>query len=538
MSEFIRRRNESGFAMMTVVMGVAAMVFLMILVYQQAASEYSNAQYQRRDDTIIAGAEAMLERYSAKLTIDPLYYRNYVDEAELARTCSDSTSPNMGLTVAPGNAWYDECQTWDYDTVGAYYQHPLLGGSGSVAADNIGALLTITPPVAGAKGIKLTVVAQQDEFGQLRSITAEVKPESISEFAFLVEDSLRFGSGAVVTGKIYVGNDLDFRLSPVQGIVHRDIYVEDKIGYYSPSYGPPVFQSGSEAYDGWGDYKDIREVYPDPLTFTNFWDDLDLVHDVACGGGGLCLSRTENPGLGLSQTPTAWLLQPSVLGGVGRVTVSAAYSNNSYSCVTSEEWWWVNSQSASWSPVGTFDIPPNGVIWVDGHLVMGLPGDVSTIKGAATILAGTAGSRKNIVLGSDLIYAQALSGTDVLGLIASDEIYVNPSSVGADNVLNIHGAFLAQGGTFNVARDCGAGGNPMLPYSGGVPISTLNFDGAMAIHYTGDVAAHFSPRNYDFDPRLETLRPPLYPLLQDAWYYDNWREEGLPCWALPAGCTA
>ena len=529
------RSDESGFAMMSVIMGLTSIVFLIVLIFQASAREYNGAQNQRRDDTIVVGAEAMLERYAAKLTIDPLYYRNYVDEAELPRTCTDSSSSGYGLTVQPGNPWHTDCQTWDYGAAPDFFEHPLLAGNPDITADDVAALLTVSPPVGGDLGVEINVVAQQEEFGQLRSISAEIRPESISEFAFLVQGDLRFGSGAVIDGKIYVGDDLDFRLSPVQGVVHRDVYAEDKIGHYSSSYGPPVFLSGSQGYDGYGEYEDIRDVYPEPLDFTKFWDDLTLIRDVACEGGGLCLSRSLNPSLGLSQDPTAWLIEPIVSGNVGRLKVSAAYSNNSYSCVNSEEWWWINSHNASWSTVGTFDIPLSGAVWADGHVVMG-KGTTGTVKGAVTVYAGSIGSRKNVIIGSDLVYHSGTTGTDVLGLIASDEVWVNPASVGSDDELNINAAMLTQDGSFQVGRTCGSSGSVMLPYSGGQPISELTTNGSMAILHTGDVAAHFSPRNYGFDQRLESLRPPLFPLLQDSWFYANWREEGLPCWALPAGC--
>ena len=153
-----------------------------------------------------------------------------------------------------------------------------------------------------------------------------------------------------------------------------------------------------------------------------------------------------------------------------------------------------------------------------------------------TIYAGAIGARKNIVIGSNIEYLTGTDGTTVLGLIASDEVWVNPSSVGSDNELHFAAAILAQDGAFQVAESCGVEGSVLLPYSGGVPISTLNTMGSMAIRHTGDVAQHFSPRNYGFDQRLEYLRPPLFPLLGDAWDYVEWREGPLPCWALPEGC--
>nr|NIS30572.1 hypothetical protein [Actinomycetota bacterium] len=332
-----------------------------------------------------------------------------------------------------------------------------------------------------------------------------------------------------------VGRDLDFYTRTDQGTVTRDVYAEGAVGARGGNYGPPIFLEGAQAFDSTGNYGDIRTVYPEPLDFANFWDDLETLREIACGGAGLCLDRTRNPSLGLSEDPTAWLIEPVVDGSVGRLRVSAAYSNESRACVTTEEWWWLNSASASWTLVGIFDIPPSGAVWANEHVIMGKE-TAGTVKGAVTIAAGAAGSPKNIVIGGDLLYAGGKNGTDVLGLAATDEVWVSPSSVGSDEELNINAAILAQGGSFQVARSCGGNGNVQLPRSGSTPTSTLNTYGSMAIlHTTGDVAAHFSPRNYGFDPRLERLRPPHFPLLGDGWLYENWRETTLPCWARTSG---
>ena len=518
---------------MAVIFGTAALAVLIVVAFQPAGDEFAASQTQRRDDTLVAGGEAMLERYAAKLTIDPLYYLNRVDEAEMPRRCADTGSSNYGLRSEPGTAWFANCTSWDYEAASEYFHHPLLDGDPDVEADDMVALLTVSPPTV-AEPLEVTVVTRHLEFGQARSITAEIAPESIAEFVFLVDQSLRFGSGAVIDGKIYVGQNLDFARAPVRGTVSRDIFAENAIGHYSGLYGPPIFLDGAEAWDGIGEFNDIRDAYPEPLDFANFWDDLELIRTVACNGSGLCLDRDQNPGLGLSSDPTAWLVEPIVDGGIGRLRVSATYSSSSSGCVSSEEWWWLNSQSASWSTVGTFDIPPSGAVWADSHVILGR-GTAGTVKGAVTIAAGSAGAPKNIVIGADLLYADGLAGTDVLGLAATDEVWVNPNSVGADGVLNINAALLAQGGAFQVARTCGDSGDVLLPWSGGQPTSTLNTNGAMAIRHTGDVAAHFSPRNYGFDSRLERLRPPLFPLLGDGWQYQSWRETDLPCWARASG---
>ena len=166
------------------------------------------------------------------------------------------------------------------------------------------------------------------------------------------------------------------------------------------------------------------------------------------------------------------------------------------------------------------------MVWSDAHVVVGRPTAVATLKGALTIYAGTLASPKNLIVGSDILYYGGTTGTDVVGLIGSDEVYLSPSAVGTDRVLNVHGAILSQQGILGVGRDCGTSGNVITP-SG----STLNTIGGIAKRSTGDLSSHFSTRNYNFDSRLEALRPPFFPLLRDAWSYGAWREVTVPCWA-------
>lgn len=519
-----RDARDQGFAMLVVVLAVGALVLIVTLVFRNAQQEYRDAQLLRRQDTLAVAAEAMLERYAAKMTMDPLFYLHWVDEAEAPRRCSDTLAEQYNLVVQPGESWYPDCRTWTYEAAAEFFHHPLLGGEAAVEADDVGALIGVQPP-AGEAGLTLTVVTTQEEFGRTRAITAEIHPQAISEFAFLQQEDLRFGAGAVLWGKVYVGADLDFSTSSPIGVVHKNAYAEGAIGRNS-RYGPPIFADGAEGYDSTGDYNDIRVAYPQPLDFDTFWDDLNVIREVACNGTGLCLSRTYNPGLGLTQNPTAFLVQPLVEAGRGRIKVWVSYGNYSTSCLTTEEWWWVRSDTASWNLLGTYDLPTTGVVWADTHLVIGRPSAPATVKGAVTFYAGTLGSPKNLIVGSDITYASGLNGSDVVGLIASDEVYLSPSAVGSDRVLNVYGAMLSQGGILGVSYDCGTSGNRVTP-----SYSTLNTIGGIAKVRTGNLSAHFTTRNYDFDLRLEGLRPPFFPLLGDSWDYAAWREIPVPCWA-------
>lgn len=525
----MKSERQDGFAMLVVIMGMGALFLIILLLFRQASADYDNSQYERREDAILAGAEAMLERYAAKLTIDPLYFQRFVDEAELARVCTDTSSAYYGTVVQPGGSWFYSCRTWDYQNPGSFFDHPLLRGRDDIAADDIATLITVDPnEQTGA--VSVTVLAQQSDFRQTRAITADIAPDPLSEFAWFQEEDLRFGSGVVLSGKVYSGGNLDFSLSPVRGIVRRDIYAEGAIGR-SSGYGTPIFQNGARAYDGRGDFLPIRSVYPEALDFERFWDDLQLIRDVACGGGGLCLSRSLNPSLGLTANPTAWLIEPMVSGGQGVLRVSAAYTNSSYYCVDAEEWWFLKSHEATWTLVGTFPISTNPVVWADNHVVIGRPSTASVVKGAVTIYAGSSGARKNIVIASDIVYQDGQSGTDVIGLIGSDEVWINPYSVGSDNRLNISAAMLSQQGILGVGRSCGTDGNVLTNASSAV----LTTNGSIAKVSTGSLSGDFATRTYGFDSRLEKLRPPLYPLLGDSWHFENWRETALPCWARAPG---
>jgi len=126
----------------------------------------------------------------------------------------------------------------------------------------------------------------------------------------------------------------------------------------------------------------------------------------------------------------------------------------------------------------------------------------------------------------------------VLGLISSDWVIINPYAIGGDNTLNISAAMLEQSGTMWVARTCGYDGSDLVGQGSGYP--TLTTFGSQARRQTGNMSAQFSIRNYNFDSRLERLRPPLYPLLGETWSYGNWKEIIPPCWARPesSNCAA
>lgn len=525
MSELWRRLSptrDDGVALALVMLGISVVAGLGIVIGHEAVAQNNHAHYQKRDDVLVANGEALLDRYAAKLTIDPAYHLHWVDEAERTRRCTDGTIPaNLNVEVGPGNAWLDGCRTWDYPnapTDSDWFVHPLFdAGVNPSVGTATRSLIEVTPPESGL-GVHVQVVAEAVGRGQLRAISAEIRATALSEFFRVTENNLSYGSGAIVTGKIYSGGTLNFS-NP--GIVHRDIYSEGGI------LNPPTFESGAEAFDTTGSWNDIREVFPQPLNFDNFWDDLNVLQQAACNGGGLCF---DDP------SAEAWLIHPHVQGGVGYLDVWMEDDNHGSGCVSNEEFWWLEPHdgSVNWSYQGRFQIPKNGAVWANEHVVVGNRDSSlgesgwSTVKGGLTIYAGSVSDPKNIILNADTTYSDPAS-FDVTGLIASDEVILVPDAVGnrVSEEFHIRAALLGQESRWRVARACGSDGSVLTDPGN----STLFTQGSIATRTSGDIAAHFSIRNYGFDPRLEFLRPPFYPLLSEDWSYESWSEDSIPDWA-------
>jgi uncharacterized membrane protein len=514
------RTGQTGIAMITVIMGVLAITMLAIMIQQLATNQLTQSSNQAREDTVLTGTEAMLERFATKQSIDPLYYQKWVDEAEAPRKCTDTGSAQFGAIANPGDVWFGDCGTWDYEATTTFYEHPLLDGDPANTADNIGVLIHVTPP-DGAVPLKVEVVGRQNERINPRVVESEIQPESISEFAWMVEGQLRFGSGAVTYGKVYTGDDVGGRPG---WTAHANVYAEGRIGIGS-TYPPPIWKTGAQGWDSTGSHNTggqrVTDIYPDSIDFDKFWDDLDLIQNAACTAG-ICLDPAVD-----ARIPSgvdAYLLETVNTAGISKIKVSYATATPFDSCSSSAETRWkVASSSASWTYLDTYDIPKNGALWGNEHIVIGRnSGSPFHLGGALTVYAGTSSARRNVIMSSDITYVNGMSGTDVLGLVASDEVILNPRAAGNDGLHQFYAATLSQNGQVNV------------PCGGYVPGgTTLTNYGSNATLGTGNMSCCYSPRNYNFDLRLTQLRPPLFPLLSDKWTYTNWKESPIPDWARP-----
>ncbi len=173
-------QQDGGLALITVLMAITMISAVVTLLLTQSIRQLEQAEFLEREDIVLAGTEAMLERYASKMTLDPLYYLHKVDESERARVCDTTGLPTTGVTVQPGNAWDSRCVDWTYvdpadndgDGSPDWYVHPLLEGE----TDNgdVATLLEVVPPL-GSEPLQISVVGRRGQQINRRMITAAIE---------------------------------------------------------------------------------------------------------------------------------------------------------------------------------------------------------------------------------------------------------------------------------------------------------------------------------------------------------------------------
>ncbi|MCB0989561.1 MAG: hypothetical protein KDB16_01175, partial [Acidimicrobiales bacterium] len=516
---------EQGIALVTVLLGIMVIFAAVLVLAREATAQYRDARYNERDDVLLSHMEAVVDRYVSKLSVDPSYHLRWVDEFERTRTCTDPLSPDLNDKKNAGEAWFNGCGAWAYldDPAPAEWQrHPL-----TVDADDGEVLLEVRP--RGDRGaVELIVAGQIRQREQYRTISVDISPPAVSAFQWLSEVDLRFTPGAEVEGPVYSGNNVVFNGTPV-GETRGDVYADNQI------LSPPDFLEGSIGYDSTGAHGGVvTDVFPEPLVFDELWDDIDLLHETACLRGGICL---DEPGA------TAYLVQPYTLGATAQVAVWYSTERVSRGCLDPDEWWWINAEedddgdtnpnTNNWQVLGSFDIPQNGVLWANATVVLGnrsvgTPTGPVEIGAPLTIAAGSASDEADVVINADIEYRDPSIG-DVLGLVSSGDIVINPHAVGhvTPGEMNLLGAYLAQKGQIRIARTCGQWGS--VPPT--VIPPHLNFHGSIATRDSGDFVLYFPSQTFEWDARFRDLAPPLYPQISAAYAFVDWRETPVPAWA-------
>jgi hypothetical protein len=372
--------------------------------------------------------------------------------------------------------------------------------------------IEVTPPIAGSTiaTVKSTGWTYKEP-NVKRVVQARFRRKSWSEYIFLLDESINFGVGAVVDGRVHSNKGVRF-----DGVANNEItsYLDK---YDDPSHDDvdsPEHSFHADIKNEFGVHTHVATKDPLPPASVperpdvfaggrNFPTDEKSVSDVSVVLGDMKIeSQVSGHGLYLDGTACGgvasigWHL---ILNG-GTVTAKKVTSKSATTHAITGEGCSVSYSGAAF--------PNNGIIYAEGHIWV--EGIVNNKK--VTIVAGAAGKNIYIGAGNTNIKYTNFDGTDTIGLIAQDSIIVARDC--PTNFI-VNAALLAQSG--NVRRDS---------YTSSYNKTSLTIKGSIASHlatYFNHGSNGFSSRNYKFDDNLIEYPPPYFPTGTE-YEIDRWEE--------------
>ena len=321
-----------------------------------------------------------------------------------------------------------------------------------------------------------------------RSVQSQIHPTSIADFQMISNATIKYGSAATTTGKLYSARDINH-----QGVAKAPAYAQHWVcssnAFDCPSSSAPtaIYQAG--AYDS-VTTPSFQDKFPTPIDFAHFTQSRLDIKDAAEAGG----TAWNDP------SASGWLVQFLASGQarVHKITGSAdpGFALNTIGCPQ------------------TVNVPANGAMYFEQSVIVSdgsnkVDSCSATAGPRASVVNGrvTIATKANVYIGGNITYAS--SGDDVLGLIAANEVIITkytPSN------LTWRAASLAQSGQWRTYQGAPDGLHASMTYIGSQTTSN------------GGYASMFNTRTYQYDETLQRLRPPFYPILEGSWETFYWRE--------------
>lgn len=475
-----RRGGSQDGASLIVTIALTGILALLVLASLSfARSSTTQTARDGRGDIALQVADAGVNRYISRLVEDPRYYDHWIDLAEDPRVDPYGAVHQPGAAWTPGVPWTyaGPSQTW------VTLQDARFG----TAAYS----LRVTPPAPGSDlvTIQSTAQASRDSPSPVtRSVQSQVHPSSIADFQMISNATIKYGSSATTTGKLYSAVDIN-HLGSAQAPAYAQHWVCSSSTFNCPSSGPvaAIFQGG--AYDSVTN-PSFQSKFATPIDFSHFTQSrLDIKGAAEAGG-----TAWNDP------TATGWLVQ---FLADGRARVHKVTGGGDI--------------GASLTTIGcpvTVNVPANGAMYFEQSVVVS-DGSTktdscgSTVGPRPSVVNGrvTIATKGNVYIGGNITYAS--SGDDVLGLISANEVIVaryTPST------LTWRAASLAQSGQWRTYQGSPTGNHNSMTYIGSQTTSN------------GGYASMFDNRSYQYDETLQRLRPPFYPILEGSWETFYWRE--------------
>ncbi len=527
------RKGDDGIALVSI---VGAMLILATFLLTMVAFTVSAVPGARRDQdakAAVAAAEAGLDEYLARLDADTNYWKNgNADPSNPA--LQDPSRPVLPGRVIPGTG-----------TAGARYRYTLLTTPSQTAKSGIIRLQVTgssTPDAAGGTPVE-------------RTLTASITPKGFLSFIYLsdveVTDPDLVGGNAICKNYYYSYGSQPARGSSsgcseiqwtggdtVRGPLHSNdaLQINGPVNFTDPrteSSWPALNVAAPPARSWWTTTSQgpplagFSPKYAAPLALPAGNSELlqqvepDVDGDGAVGSGCYYTGATRiifqgasmrvySPSTTRAGTPSRCLdvanrgveqtkpIPPVIyvdgttnsctLGAVGYPRTGEQYTQGSS---TAPSW-------ASFSGTATTNYDcSRGSVYVQG-----------TVAGQTTIAA-----RDDVVVTDDLTLAGGTTGTDVMGLVAGNYVWIyhpvnstGGNLAGVPVVNDVQAAVLSLRHSFVVQN-----------WSKGSPLGTLNVTGAIAQKFRGPVGTGTSSsiatgyyKNYVYDSRLSVMQPPYF----------------------------
>lgn len=481
---FARRRAtaQSGQTLVATLGVITMLGVLVVAGLNIASSTATGSASKAREGSAIQAADAAVNRYISRLVEDPDYPAHFVDQAE------DSRIRAAGQVVPAGADWRlnGSEPTWTYAGAPSQWVTTGSGKYGSVRYS-----LRVTPPPIGSDTVTITATGQVggDRPNPVsRTVQAQVRPSSISDFQLIADDTVTYGAAATTTGKIYSNNNLQHFGLALAPAYARNLVCAGSCGS-SSNTNPAIFKKGAYASDT---NPNFTTFFPTPINFSRFTQDLTNVRDSAAASGSRFNDATAN----------AWLVQ-FLSNGTYNVWKITGNPNLNFSTGTT-------------TLFASATIPATGAMYFDQPVIIG-----DNTKGINSVVNGriTLASPAEVYVGGNVNVADATD--DVLGAISNNNVTF--TTLLPDTTF-VQMSLVAQRGWMQAATDP-VGGSSHCNVAGSK--SSLTLRGSQT-SISGCMSSQYASRTYEWDPALKYLRPPLFPIIEGSWETLYWREVNTP----------
>jgi Tfp pilus assembly protein PilX len=516
-------RDEVGLAMVIVITIVMLMTLIPLAIVQGAIGQLPLARHDQDHESALAAAEAGVDDYLNRLAQNNNYW-----------TYSASNPPTpanpafTGWVAVSGPSTNGECFRYNANSTNT-------GSTGIVYLTSSGKRISNT-----ALGCSST--------GTIRTVTLGLRRQGFLDYLWLTDyeitdPSLSGDNATACTFHAWEWNSASSKYGPSSVSNCDAVFWSDSAVLNGPVHSNDgLYVCGTPVFNG------------DTDTYYNSATSNNVFHGKQFGGAGAVLnplSCSNSPSYARNNDPAAGSLLPfppantsirtqadGALGGTG-----CLYTGNTTITLLSSGKMNVTSPktlvtNAGCGPGNGVNLPTNGVIYVQNVPSSGTNhsscsgsscnGDVNvsgTLKGQLTIA-----SQNDIAITGDVKYNTYPGGSDVLGLVADNDVAVQHSS--GSNVtddITIDAAIMSLNHSFYV-QNWASGGNSSC--SGSHPcaipgVHSINLNGVITQEFRGPVGTFNSStgnlnsgynKNYSYDTRLKYLSPPYFlSPTQSAW---------------------